>query len=74
MIVKVNGENITLEKSLNVNEFLLAVKAEQPEYVTVQLNGEFVEREDFSKIFVKDGDEVEFLYFMGGGNFYATHE
>ena len=59
MIVKVNGENITLEKSLNVNEFLLAVKAEQPEYVTVQLNGEFVEREDFSKIFVKDGDEVE---------------
>ena len=67
MLVKVNGENISLEKSLNVNELLIAVKAEQPEYVTVQINGEFVERDDFPKFFLNDGDEVEFLYFMGGG-------
>ena len=67
MIVKVNGENLELEKSLNVTDLLIAAKAEQPEYVTVQLNGEFVEHEDFAKTFVNDGDEVEFLYFMGGG-------
>lgn len=67
MIVKVNGENLELEKSLNVTELLIVAKAEQPEYVTVQLNGEFVEHEDFAKIFVNDGDEIEFLYFMGGG-------
>ena len=67
MIVKVNGENLELEKSLNVADLLIAAKAEQPEYVTVQLNGEFVDREDFAKIFVHDGDEIEFLYFMGGG-------
>lgn len=67
MIVKVNGENISLEKSLNINELLNAVKVEQPEYVTVQLNGEFVERENFAKNFINDGDEIEFLYFMGGG-------
>ncbi|MBR2732896.1 MAG: sulfur carrier protein ThiS [Selenomonadaceae bacterium] len=67
MVIKVNGENLNLEKSLNIAELLMAVKAAQPEYVTVQLNGEFVEREDFPKIFVKDSDEVEFLYFMGGG-------
>ena len=46
MIVKVNGENISVEKSLNISDLLIAVKAEQPEYVTVQLNGEFVERDD----------------------------
>lgn len=67
MIVKVNGENISVEKSLNISELLIAVKAEQPEYVTVQLNGEFVERDDFAKTFINDGDEIEFLYFMGGG-------
>lgn len=67
MVIKVNGENLNLEKSLNIAELLTAVKAAQPEYVTVQLNGEFVERDDFTKIFVNDGDEVEFLYFMGGG-------
>ena len=67
MIIKVNGENLSLEKSLNIADLLVTVKADQPEYVTVQLNGEFVERDDFPKIFVNDGDEVEFLYFMGGG-------
>ena len=67
MIIKVNGENFNTKKSLNVAELLATVKVDQPEYVTVQLNGEFVEREDFPKIFVKDSDEVEFLYFMGGG-------
>ena len=67
MIVKVNGENLSLEKSLNIDDFLIAAKADQPEYVTVQLNGEFVLRENFANTFVNDGDEVEFLYFMGGG-------
>ena len=68
MKIKVNGENVNLEKSLNITDFLVEVKADQPEYVTVQKNGEFVRRDDFDKIFVEDGDEIEFLYFMGGGN------
>ena len=67
MKVTVNGEVVNLENSLNINEFLVEVKADQPEYVTVQRNGEFVQREDFDKIFVEEGDEIEFLYFMGGG-------
>ena len=68
MQVKVNGENVNLEKSLNINDFLVAVKAEQPEYVTVQKNGEFLQRSDFDDTFVEEGDEIEFLYFMGGGS------
>ena len=67
MKVLVNGENVNLEKSLNINDFLIAVKADQPEYVTVQKNGEFLQRADFDTIFVEEGDEIEFLYFMGGG-------
>lgn len=38
------------------------------EYVTVQLNDEILSRDDFDKIIVKDGDTVEFLYYMGGGS------
>lgn len=67
MLISVNGEKLTLEKSLNIDELLIVAKAEQPEYVSVQLNGEFVEREKFSTTLVNDGDEIEFLYFMGGG-------
>ena len=68
MKVTVNGESVELEKSLNINDFLVAVKADQPEYVTVQKNGEFLQRVDFDTTFVEEGDEIEFLYFMGGGN------
>jgi len=31
------------------------------------LNGDILDRGDFDGAAVKDGDTVEFLYFMGGG-------
>lgn len=67
MLISVNGEKLTLEKSLNIDELLIVAKAEQPEYVSVQLNGKFIERDKFATTFINDGDEIEFLYFMGGG-------
>jgi sulfur carrier protein len=38
-----------------------------PEYITVQVNDELIDHENFAITFLKDGDTVEFLYFMGGG-------
>ena len=40
---------------------------EQPDYVTVELNGDILERETSAATIVNDGDTLEFLYFMGGG-------
>jgi len=67
MKLTVNGKPLEIEKSINVKELLVVAKADQPEYVTVQLNGEFVDHSGFEDTFVGDGDTVEFLYFMGGG-------
>ena len=67
MKLTVNGETLELDKSINIKELLVVAKADQPEYVTVQLNGEFVDQSGFENTFVKEGDTVEFLYFMGGG-------
>ena len=67
MKLTVNGEALEIEKSINVRELLVVAKADQPEYVTVQLNGQFVDHSGFDNTFVGDGDTVEFLYFMGGG-------
>ena len=67
MKLTVNGESLEIEKTINVKELLVVAKAEQPEYVTVELNGEFVDHSGFESTLVKDGDTVEFLYFMGGG-------
>ena len=35
---------------------------------TVSVNEEFVNSADFETRTLKEGDEVEFLYFMGGGS------
>ena len=64
MKLTVNGEALEIEKSINLKELLVVAKADQPEYVTVQLNGEFVDHSGFETTFVKDGDQIEFLYFM----------
>ena len=67
MLIKVNGKDLTIEKELSVKELIDVQRVEAPEYVTVQINEEFVDRNDFDSIIIKDGDIVEFLYFMGGG-------
>lgn len=67
MKLTVNGEPLEIENPINVKELLVVAKAEQPEYVTVELNGEFVDHSGFESTLVQDGDMVEFLYFMGGG-------
>ncbi|MCC8144838.1 MAG: sulfur carrier protein ThiS [Tannerellaceae bacterium] len=41
---------------------------QQPEMVPVQLNENFVNRDEFPTLQLKEGDTVDFLYFMGGGN------
>lgn len=67
MKLTVNGKELTIEKSINLKDLLVVAKAEQPDYVTVELNGEFVDHSGFESTFVKDGNKMEFLYFMGGG-------
>jgi sulfur carrier protein len=67
MLIKLNGKDLTLEKETSVKQLIDEQRVEAPEYVTVQLNDEFIDRNDFVSIFIKDGDIIEFLYFMGGG-------
>ena len=69
MNLTVNGKPATIDGKVtfSITELLAELKVETPEYVTVEHNGEILERESFATAQVKDGDEVEFLYFMGGG-------
>ncbi len=69
MIVTVNGELKELrEETVSIINLLIACKVEMPEMVSVQLNGNFVDKADFASTFVKSGDTIDFLYFMGGGS------
>ena len=67
MKITVAGEKKEVKEGLTVAELIAIEDVETPEYVTVSLNEEFVEQGGFSTTTLKEGDEVEFLYFMGGG-------
>lgn len=67
MIITVAGEKKEYKDGLTLPELLEAEQVESPEYVTVSINDEFVPGEEKESTILKDGDNVEFLYFMGGG-------
>ena len=65
--IYVNGDAQEVNLPLNVSELISQNNVQQPEMVSVQVNEEFAEREDWETIQLKEGDKVDFLYFMGGG-------
>jgi len=68
MELVINGEKKTYRNGLSVSELLVEGKVEMPQYVSVQLNGAFLRRNEFDERTLRDGDQVEFLYYMGGGS------
>ncbi|MBQ9363534.1 MAG: sulfur carrier protein ThiS [Bacteroidaceae bacterium] len=65
--IYVNGNVQEVSLPLNVSELIRQNDVQQPEMVSVQVNEDFAEREDWENIQIKEGDKVDFLYFMGGG-------
>jgi sulfur carrier protein len=69
MQITVNGENNELKEiEVNLLKLLELRKVESPEMVAVQLNGAFVEMNNYTSTYLKSGDDIEFLFFMGGGS------
>lgn len=69
MNIVVAGEKKAVNDGLTIAQLIVDEKVENPEYVTVTVNDDFVEREDFETKQLQENDSVEFLYFMGGGSF-----
>lgn len=68
MQIVVNGKTATFSGDpLTIATLLKDGGVESPEMVSVQLNGEFVDRAVYETTLLQEGDEVDFLYFMGGG-------
>lgn len=67
MTITVAGNKKEYSEGLTVGQLIQAENVETPLYVTVSLNDEFLDSAVRDETVLKDGDEVEFLYFMGGG-------
>ena len=63
----INGDAKEIKDGVSLPELLMIENVEQPDMVSVQLNDEFVRQDEHKSITLKDGDEINFLYFMGGG-------
>lgn len=67
MKITVSGEKKEVTDGLTVSALIEHEQVETPQYVTVSVNEEFIDQGEFETTVLKEGDEVEFLYFMGGG-------
>ena len=68
MLLVINGEKQEFEgDDWHVHRLLASLEVQRPDAVVVQVNGEFVGKESYESTLLKANDEVEFLYFMGGG-------
>lgn len=67
MKIIVSGEKKEVKDGITVWELIEQEKVETPEYVSVSINEEFEKSQNLKTRKLKEGDVVEFLYFMGGG-------
>ena len=69
MEITVNGESqLMSDNETTISRLLEISKVESPDMVAVQLNGVFVELNSYSTTVLNQDDDVEFLFFMGGGS------
>ena len=66
--ITVNGETQEVQLPLSLTELIRQNDVQQPEMVSVQVNDDFVDRNEWDALLIKEGDSVDFLYFMGGGS------
>ena len=67
MKITVAGVKKEVQDGLTVAQLIIDENVETPEYVTVTVNDEFLESDQFATTELNEGDNIEFLYFMGGG-------
>lgn len=68
MVVTIAGEKKKIKEGTTVAQFIIDENVENADYVTVTINDEFVDSENFDSTVINENDVVEFLYFMGGGS------
>ena len=63
--VKINGEELELQDGLNLNNLVesLALKG----FFAIEKNLKIINKEDYEKTIIEDGDEIEIVGFAGGG-------
>ena len=71
MIIVVNGNQTDIAQGSSISELIKVVGLDR-ERVAVELNKRIVRRADWDSTTISEGDKVEIVHFVGGGE--ATRE
>ncbi|MGD0190362.1 MAG: sulfur carrier protein ThiS [Rhizomicrobium sp.] len=67
MLITINGEDRQLDRALNVRE-LVSLLGLEPAKIAVERNFKIVPRSLYDSVSLTEGDRLEIVHFIGGGN------
>jgi thiamine biosynthesis protein ThiS len=65
--IEVNGESLDVPAPLNLTDLVQHLEL-APERLAIELNRRVVRRADWQETTLNEGDRVEIVHFVGGGN------
>ena len=64
--IHLNGKENRIKSGMTVSDLLTKWRM-RPELVTVEINEDILQKLDYDTTVIKEGDRVEFVFYMGGG-------
>ena len=64
--ISLNGKEQEIKSGMTVTALLTKWRM-KPELVTVEINETILQKLDYDSTEIKNGDKVEFIFYMGGG-------
>ena len=64
--IQLNGKPYEINGNTNLNDLLNKLNI-QKNKVAIEVNGEIIEKNKYSKFILKKRDKVEIVHFIGGG-------
>lgn len=64
--LRINGKPVELEQPTPLMDYLEKLGV-NPRTVAVEHNGEIIQRTSFTRVTLRDGDQVEIVRMVGGG-------
>ena len=65
--ISLNGKPNEIQSGMTVSELLTKWRM-RPELVTVEINETILQKLEYDAAVIQNGDKVEFVFYMGGGN------
>ncbi len=64
--IQLNGNPYEISNGINLNELLNKLEI-QKDKVAIEVNGEIIEKNKYTKLVLNKDDKVEIVQFIGGG-------